>query len=134
MFSSDDEIKARVQARYERTTALIRTMAETFQDLWDFADNRAAVRTGDGAVYAVSEITEALRDLNDQIWITFSLLDADAGDIPSFEQLAGPVGTCVVRSRAIATVTLRYDQITTLLLDEDEPDDADAEADDADAA
>lgn len=131
MFSSDDEQKARLQARYERTSGLMRAMAETFQDLWDFADNRAAVRTQDGAVYAVSEITEALRDLNDLIWITFSLLDADEGDIPSFEQLAGPVGTLIVRSREIATVTLRYDQITTLLLDEQEPedeDDADADA------
>src|ERR1700761_6760830 len=96
MYPTDDETSARLQAQYERTNELVRGMAEPFQDLWAFADNRAAVKVLDGTVYGVSEITEALRDLGEQLWLTFSLLDMDEGDVGSFELLASPGGTLVL--------------------------------------
>lgn len=123
MYPTDDETSARLQAQYERTTDLVRGMAEPFQDLWAFADNRAAVKVQDGTVYGVSEIVEALRDLTDQLWLTFSLLDIDEGDVASFEQLAAPGGTLVLRSRVLGTITLRYDLIVAVLVDEDVPSD-----------
>jgi hypothetical protein len=127
MYPTDDEASARLQAQYERTNDLVRNMAEPFHDLWAFADNRAAVKVADGTVYGVSEITEALRDPVDQLWITFALLDADEGDVPSFEQLAAPGGTLVLKSRPIGTITLRYDQIVAVLVDEEEPDEGGGE-------
>lgn len=128
MYSTDDETSARLQAQYERTTDLVRGMAEPFQDLWAFADNRAAVKVLDGTVYGVSEIVEAMRDTAEQLWLTFSLLDMDEGDIASFELLAAPGGTLVLRSRALGTITLRYDLIVAVLIDEEVPDDDDGEA------
>ncbi len=127
MYPTDDETSARLQAQYERTTELVRGMAEPFQDLWAFADNRAAVKVQDGTVYGVSEIVEALRDPADQLWLTFSLLDMDEGDIGSFELLAAPGGTLVLRSRAMGTITLRYDLIVAVLVDEDLPSEDDGE-------
>jgi peroxiredoxin len=127
MYPIDDEMSARLQAQYERTNDLVRGMAEPFQDLWAFADNRAAVKVVDGTVYGVSEIVEALRDVADQLWLTFALLDADEGDIASFEQLAAPGGTLVLKSRALGTITLRYDLIVAVLVDEDAPDEDDDE-------
>jgi len=121
MYPTDDEMSARLQAQYERTNELVRGMAEPFQDLWSFADNRAAVKMLDGTVYGVSEITEALRDPAEQLWLTFALLDADEGDIASFEQLASPGGSLVLKSRALGTITLRYDLIAAVLVDEDAP-------------
>jgi hypothetical protein len=128
MYPTDDETSARLQAQYERTTDLVRGMPEPFQDLWAFADNRAAVKVQDGTVYGVSEIIEALRDLNDQLWLTFSLLDMDEGDVGSFELLAAPGGTLVLRSRALGTITLRYDLIVSVLVDEDVPNDDEEES------
>jgi hypothetical protein len=127
MYPTDDEMSARLQAQYERTNELVRGMAEAFQDLWAFADNRAAIKVQDGTVYGVSELVEALRDPAEQLWLTFALLDADEGDIGSFEQLASPGGTLVLRSRAIGTITLRYDLITAVLVDEEAPDDDEGE-------
>ncbi|HLZ66762.1 MAG TPA: hypothetical protein VKQ29_11065 [Aliidongia sp.] len=127
MYPTDDETSARLQAQYERTNELVRGMAEPFQDLWAFADNRAAVKVVDGTVYGVSEIVETLRDLNEQLWLTFALLDADEGDIASFEQLASPGGTLVLKSRALGTITLRYDLIVAVLVDEDAPAEDDGE-------
>ena len=121
MYQTDEEGTARAQAQYDRTNTLILGMAEAFHDLWLFADNRAAVKLSDGSIFAISEITEALRDPLDQIWVTFTLLDADQGDIVSFDQLAGAGGTVVTRSRTLGSVTVRYDQITAVLIDEDEP-------------
>ena len=136
MYPTDDETSARLQAQYERTTELVRGMAEPFQDLWAFADNRAAVKVQDGTVYGVSEIVEALRDPAEQLWLTFSLLDMDEGDIGSFELLAAPGGTLVLRSRAMGTITLRYDLIVAVLVDEEVPDEDDGEEEvpDAEAA
>jgi len=135
MYSTDDETSARLQAQYERTTDLVRGMAEPFQDLWAFADNRAAVKVQDGTVYGVSEIVEAMRDSTEQLWLTFSLLDMDEGDIASFELLAAPGGTLVLRSRALGTITLRYDLIVAVLIDEEVPDeDDDEELPEAEAA
>lgn len=137
MYSTDDETSARLQAQYERTTDLVRGMAEPFQDLWAFADNRAAVKVQDGTVYGVSEIVEVMRDLAEQIWLTFSLLDIDEGDIASFELLAAPGGTLVLRTRALGTITLRYDLIVAVLVDEEVPDedeDDGEEVPDAEAA
>ncbi|GGF24446.1 hypothetical protein GCM10011611_33130 [Aliidongia dinghuensis] len=130
MYPTDDEMSARLQAQYERTNELVRGMAEPFQDLWSFADNRAAVKMLDGTVYGVSEITEALRDPAEQLWLTFALLDADEGDIASFEQLASPGGTLVLKSRALGTITLRYDLIAAVLVDEDAPEEDDGEEED----
>jgi hypothetical protein len=135
MYSTDDETSALLQAQFERTTELVRTMAEPFQDLWAFADNRAAVKVQDGTVYGVSEIVEAMRDASEQLWLTFSLLDMDEGDIASFELLAAPGGTLVLRSRAQGTITLRYDLIVAVLVDEDVPDeDGDEQVSEAEAA
>src|SRR5271165_4445171 len=67
MYPTDDEGTARAQALYDRTNQLILGMAEAFHDLWLYADNRAAVKVTDGSTFAVSEITEALRDPLDQI-------------------------------------------------------------------
>ena len=134
MYPTDDETSARLQAQYERTTDLVRGMAEPFQDLWAFADNRAAVKVQDGTVYGVSEIVEALRDLTDQLWLTFSLLDIDEGDVASFEQLAAPGGTLVLRSRVLGTITLRYDLIVAVLVDEDVPSDEGEEVPETEAA
>jgi len=127
MYPIDDEASARLQAQYERTTELVRALAEPFQDLWAFADNRAAVKLQDGTVYGVSEIVEAMRDPADQLWLTFSLLDMDEGDVPSFEQLAAAGGSLILRSRALGTVTLRYDLIVAVLVDEEAPDEDDGE-------
>jgi hypothetical protein len=127
MYPTDDETSARLQAQYKRTNELVRGMAEPFQDLWASADNRAAVKVLDGTVYGVSEITEVLRDLSDQLWLTFALLDVDEGDIASFEQLASPGGTLVLKSRALGTITLRYDLIVAVLVDEDAPEEGDGE-------
>jgi hypothetical protein len=121
MRPTDDEGTARAQAQYDRTNQLVLGMAEAFHDLWLYADNRAAVKVTDGSTFAVSEITEARRDPLDQIWLTFTLLDADQGDVASFEQLSGVAGTVVTRSRALGSITLRYDQIAAVLIDEDEP-------------
>jgi len=122
MYSADDETSAQLQAQFERTTDLVRGLAEPFQDLWAFADNRAAVKVQDGTVYGVSEIIEAMRDSTGQLWLTFSLLDMDEGDIASFDLLAAPGGTLVLRSRALGTITLRYDLIVAVLVDEEVPD------------
>jgi hypothetical protein len=134
MYPTDDETSARLQAQYERTTDLVRGMPEPFQDLWAFADNRAAVKVQDGTVYGVSEIIEAVRDLNEQLWLTFSLLDMDEGDVGSFELLAASGGSLVLRSRALGTITLRYDLIVSVLVDEDVPHDEDEELPEAEAA
>jgi hypothetical protein len=96
-------------------------LAEVYHDLWLFADNRAAVKLHDGSTFAVSEITEALRDPFEHIWLTFALLNADQGDVGSFEQLAGAAGTVVTKSNAQGSITLRYDQIIAILLDEEDP-------------
>ena len=121
MYPTDDEGTARAQAQYDRTNQLVLGMAEAFHDLWLYADNRAAVKVTDGSTFAVSEITEALRDPQGQIWLTFTLLDADQGDVASFEQLSGAAGTVVTRSRPLGSITLRYEQIAAVLIDEDEP-------------
>jgi hypothetical protein len=121
MYPTDDEGTARAQAQYDRTNQLVLGMAATFHDLWLYAENRAAVKVTDGSTFAVSEITEARRDPFDQIWLTFALLDADEGDLGSFEQLSGAAGTVVTRSRALGSITLRYDQIVAVLIDENEP-------------
>ena len=113
--------------QYERTTELLRGMAEPFRDLWTYAGNRAAVKGADGSVYAVSELTEAVRDPLGQVWLSFALLDTDEAEIGSFEQLAGPAGTVVTRARALGTITLRYDQITAVLIDEEEAEDEEEE-------
>jgi hypothetical protein len=123
MRPTDEEGAARAQVQYDRTNQLMLGMAEAFLDLWLYADNRAAVKVTDGSTFAVSEITEARRDPLDQIWMTFTLLDADQGDVASFEQLSGAAGTVVTRSRALGSVTLRFDQISAVLIDEDEPSD-----------
>jgi hypothetical protein len=121
MYPTEEEGIARAKAQYDRSNTLILGMSEVFHDLWLFADNRAAVRLADGTIFAVSEITEALRDPLDHIWLTFALLDADQGDVASFDQLAGAAGTVVTRSQDQGSVTLRYDQITAVLLDEEDP-------------
>jgi hypothetical protein len=121
MYPTDDEGTARAQAQYDRTNQLVLGMAIVFHDLWLYAENRAAVKVTDGSTFAVSEITEARRDAQEQIWLTFTLLDADQGDVGSFEQLSGAAGTVVTRSRAQGSITLRYDQIVAVLIDEDEP-------------
>jgi hypothetical protein len=123
MYPSDDEATQRAQAQYERTSEMVRGMPEAFHDLWAYAGNRAAVKTLDGMVYPVSELTEAMRDPQGLVWVTFSLLDSEAADIASFLQLTGPGGSLVARARALGSVTLRYDQIAALLIDEDEPED-----------
>src|SRR5665213_3526287 len=122
MASNDDDAADRFRVQYERTGELVGGMAEAFQDLWAYAENRAAIKAADGTVYGVSEITEAVRDPLGHIRLTFTLLSEDEADSASFEQLAGPVGTPITRSRALGSITLRYDQITAVLLDEDEPD------------
>jgi len=127
MYPIDDEASARLQAQYERTTDLVRGLAEPFQDLWTFADNRAAVKVADGTVYGVSEIVEAMRDPAEHLWLTFSLLDLDQGDVASFEQLAAAGGSLVLRSRPLGTITLRYDLIVAVLVDEEAPEDDDGE-------
>ena len=130
MYPADDDASARAQAQYERTSDLIRGMAEAFHDLWTYAENRAAVKTTDGTVYGVSEITEAIRDPLGLIWLTFTLLDADEGDIASFDTLASPANSVVLRARAVGSITLRYDLITAILVDEEEPEEDDEDEDD----
>jgi hypothetical protein len=127
MHPTDEEGVALAQAHYDRTHQLVLGMAEAFHDLWLYADNRAAVKVTDGSTFAVSEITEALRDPLDHIWLTFTLLDADQGDVGSFEQLSGAAGTVVTRSRALGSITIRYDQISAVLIDEEEPSEDDEE-------
>jgi hypothetical protein len=122
MYPTDDEASARAQAQYERTSEMVRAMPEVFHDLWAYAANHAAVKAADGAVYPVSELTEAVRDATGLLWVTFSLLDADAADATSFARLAGPGGLVVARTRALGSITLRYDQIAAVLVDEDDPD------------
>src|ERR1700722_6295182 len=117
MDPTDDEGSARAQAQYERTSELVRSMPEAFHDLWAYAENRAAVKAADGTVYPVSELTEAIRDGFGQVWVTFSLLPAGEADVASFEQLTGPGGSLVARSRALGTITLRYEQIAAVLID-----------------
>jgi hypothetical protein len=131
MYPTDEEGTARAKALYDRSNALIMGLAEVYHDLWLFADNRAAVKLHDGSTFAVSEITEALRDPFEHIWLTFALLNADQGDVGSFEQLAGAAGTVVTKSQGLGSVTLRYDQIIAVLLDEEDPleDDEDDEED-----
>lgn len=121
MHPTEEESAARAQAEYDRTNQLILGMATAFHDLWLYADNRAAVKSQDGSTFAVSEITAAVRDPFGQVWLSFTLLDADQGDVESFEQLSGAAGTVVTRSRSAGSVTLRYDQITAVLIDEEEP-------------
>ncbi len=123
MSLNDDEATARAQAQYERTSELVRGMPEAFHELWAYAGNSAAVKVAAGTVYAVSELTEAIRDAFDHVWVTFTLASADEADIRSFEQLAAPAGALVTRARALGAVTLRYDQIAAVLIDEDEPND-----------
>ncbi|HLY58761.1 MAG TPA: hypothetical protein VKS60_24580 [Stellaceae bacterium] len=121
MYPTDEEAAQRIQAQYERTAEMVRGMPEVFHDLWAYAQNCAAVKASDGTVYPVSELTEAVRDSLGQVWVTFALLDADAASVPSFEQLTGAGGTLVPRSRMLGSITLRYDQIAAILVDEDEP-------------
>ena len=121
MYPTDDEAARRVQAQYERTSEMVRGMPEVLHDLWAYAGNRAAVKAADGTVYAVSELTEALRDALGHVWVTFGLLDAGEADAASFGQLCGPGASVVARSRALGSITLRYDQVSAVLIDEDEP-------------
>jgi hypothetical protein len=123
MYPTDDEALKRAEAQYERTSEMVRAMPEVFHDLWAYAGNQAAVKSTDGMVYPVSELTEAALDQRGHLWVTFSLLGAEAADIPSFLQLTGPGGALVARSRGLGSITLRYDQIAAVLMDEDEPDD-----------
>lgn len=127
MTASEDEATARAQAQYERTSEMVRGMPEAFHDLWAYAGNNAAIKVTAGTVYAVSELTEAIRDGFGHVWVTFTLSNADEADIASFEQLAVPEGTLVTRSRALGAITLRYDQITAVLIDEDEPEEEEEE-------
>jgi hypothetical protein len=127
MDPTDDQGHSRAQVQDKRTDELVRGMGEAFRDLWVYADNRAAVKATDGSTFGVSEMTEAVRDPAGQIWITFTLLDADQSDLASFEQLSGPAGTVVVRSRAQGSVTLRYDRIVAVVIDEDEAEAEDGE-------
>jgi len=117
----EDEASALVQAQYERTSELVRGMAEAFHELWTFAGHTAAIKVADGTVYAVSELTEAIRDTFEHIWMTFTLLSAEEAEPASFKLLAAPNGTVVTRSNALGAITLRYDQITAVLIDDDEP-------------
>jgi hypothetical protein len=113
-----------LKARLERTELLVRGMPAPFRELWDFADNRAAVRTVDGIVYAVGQIEEAVTDPLGKLWLGFALLDGETADLGSFRALAGGARV-VARSREIGTATLRYDQIVSIVMDEDEaPEDA----------
>jgi hypothetical protein len=128
MYPTDDEASARAQAQYERTSEMVRAMPEVFHDLWAYAENRAAVKPIEGTVYPVSELTEAMRDATGLLWVTFSLLEAIEADATSFDRLAGPGGLVVVRSRALGSITIRYDQIVAVLIDEDEPDEEEDDA------
>jgi hypothetical protein len=128
MYPTDDEASARAQAQYERTLEMVRGMPEVFHDLWAYAANRAAVKAADGTVYPVSELTEAMRDQTGQVWVTFGLAHAGEADLASFQLLAGPVAALVPRSRALGSITLRYDQIAAVMIDEDEPAEDDEEA------
>ncbi len=73
MLSHDEEATARAQAQYERTGEMVHGMPEAFHDLWAYTGNCAAVKIADGTVYAVSELTEAIRDAFGQVWVTFRI-------------------------------------------------------------